>query len=423
MKAESYIGWIEMTADDLNRARDYLRRLEEGTQDELGFGIIRDFFSEEFFPATSTVMSIARQYVFVPFCCLHLERRILDENCKLERALSELYKMENHLRHCVSDIQKEDVKRLPSVIYWPALRKLNIFTANWSLTNYLRRLVEEVGKRYQDDDATSHAPSDDISPWDPGLLHLYEQEMEKSRLIAENRFHFKDPTDKSANSRLTRHEAKYLQQVFIRHSEKKPSIMSHILQQGVAPEQWLPWDMQHPRELQHAVQDAKRFSLLVGGARLIYFHLLIEERKRRSLPAFVDAPDYAECFSAWWKVARGYLSGWDFDVFLKGIQQALRPYRKDREFLSGFFNQVNGASNASTAFNSPTLREMVRARERRVRPFKSRLYNPRHLEQWKPIPYDITNLNSAYGLDFRGGIASKLCREIIEGLNGGKNNA
>lgn len=420
MKAESFIGWIEMTADDLNRARDYLRRLEEGTQDELGFGIIRDFFSEEFFPATSTVMSIARQYVLVPFCCIHLERRILNEKWNLDRARREMYEMENHLRGCVSDIQKKDVQRLPSIIFWPALRKLRIFADDCSIYTYLRRLVEDSGRRYHDDDAASHAASDDICQWDPELLRLYEKE--KDSLITDSRFHFEDPTDKLANGRMTRIEANYLLRVYTRHAEKKQSIMSHILQHGVAPAHSLPWDMDHPSELRTAVQDALRFSLLVGGARLIYFQLLMEERKNRGLPDFAEVPDYEECFSAWWEVAHSQLMGWEFDAFISRTQQALRPYRKDKQFLADFFDQAKGVSNARIFFNSAIVREMVRERERRVRPFKSRLRNPKYLEQWKPIGYDVTDLNSAYGLDFRGGIASRLCTEIINGLNGVKRN-
>jgi hypothetical protein len=62
----SSIGWIDFSYEDQKRAQDYLRSLSEGTLDELGFGIIRDAFTDLFFPATSTIMTRARYYILVP---------------------------------------------------------------------------------------------------------------------------------------------------------------------------------------------------------------------------------------------------------------------------------------------------------------------------------------------------------------------
>jgi hypothetical protein len=62
----SYFGWIDFTDEDQKRAQDYLQSLSEGTLDELGFGIIRDAFTDLFFPATSTIMTRARYYILVP---------------------------------------------------------------------------------------------------------------------------------------------------------------------------------------------------------------------------------------------------------------------------------------------------------------------------------------------------------------------
>lgn len=419
MATGSFIGWIDMLPDDLNRAREYLRRLEEGTLDELGFGIIRDYFSEQFFPATSTVMTIARQYVLAPFCCMHIERRIFGEKWDLSRARRELYDMENHLRACVGRIQRKDVLRMPSVIFWPALRKLGIFTDHCSIYTYLRRLVEDSGGRYRDDDSGGHTASDEISQWDPGIINLYEKE--KDRLIDGNRFSFENPADINANASMTRDEANYVRSVYLRHAEKTPSIMSHILRSGIAPAGSLPWELDHPDELRPDVRNAQCFSLLVCGARLIYFQLLIEERRKRGLPDFEDAQDYEEFFSIWWDVSRARLKAWDIGAFLVRVKLALRPSpRNDRQFLSEFFDRVTSASRAREIFQSDGVREMIRDRERRVRPQKSRLRNQKYLEQWDPNSVWIGDLNFPYAIDYRGRIATRLCGEIIDGLNSGK---
>jgi hypothetical protein len=62
----SSIGWIDFSDEDQKRAQDYLNSQSEGTLDELGFGIIRDAFTDLFFPATSTIMTRARYYILVP---------------------------------------------------------------------------------------------------------------------------------------------------------------------------------------------------------------------------------------------------------------------------------------------------------------------------------------------------------------------
>lgn len=40
---------------------------EPGTLDELGIGSIRDTFSDELFPGTSTIQTRARYFLFVPW--------------------------------------------------------------------------------------------------------------------------------------------------------------------------------------------------------------------------------------------------------------------------------------------------------------------------------------------------------------------
>jgi hypothetical protein len=46
---------------------------EKGTVDELGLGIVRDAFADEFLPGTSTLHSRARYWLFVPWIYRRLE--------------------------------------------------------------------------------------------------------------------------------------------------------------------------------------------------------------------------------------------------------------------------------------------------------------------------------------------------------------
>jgi len=417
MATGSFIGWIDMRASDLELARDYLRRLEEGTVDELGFGIVRDHFSERFFPATSTVMSIARQYVLVPFCCLHLADRIRAERgWSTPKAVAELHALENHLRLRVTGYRKEDVLRQASTIYWPALRKLRVFEGSGAIASYLRHVVESAGRGYRDDDGMAHLDDADAGLWDPDLLRLYAKE--KDDLIPEggNRFGFRDPDDTEVNGRLTASEARYLRDVYRRHqAEHGPSIMSHVLDLGIDAEFAYPWEAACPDELRDVVDHAQRFSMVAAGARLVYARLLLEEREHRGLPK-PPAPDYRACFSTWWRAARDRIRHWDLDAFKGHAGTSLRRSRDDEQFLALFQAETRSYGSAASFFDSPAVHEMVARREKRVRPQKSRLRNPKYLEQWKPFDLAVDSPGCAYGLDFRADKASGLCTEILQGL-------
>jgi hypothetical protein len=47
---------------------------EKGTLDELGIGVIRDGFADQFFPGTSTLQTRARYLLFIPWVFLQLEQ-------------------------------------------------------------------------------------------------------------------------------------------------------------------------------------------------------------------------------------------------------------------------------------------------------------------------------------------------------------
>ena len=50
------------------------RVADRSTLDELGFGPIRDAFSDHFFPGISTIQTRARYLLFVPWVYLRIER-------------------------------------------------------------------------------------------------------------------------------------------------------------------------------------------------------------------------------------------------------------------------------------------------------------------------------------------------------------
>src|SRR5437016_2751291 len=76
MSAISTFTWLDHREDDAQRVREALAAFDEqGMVDPLGFGVVRDAFSEQLFPGISTVQTRARYFLLVPW----VYRRLDDE--------------------------------------------------------------------------------------------------------------------------------------------------------------------------------------------------------------------------------------------------------------------------------------------------------------------------------------------------------
>lgn len=144
------LGWIDFSKEDREKVLDVINLLqEEGAVDELGIGIIRDAFSNYFFPGTSTVQTRAKYLLIVSYILkeaadglygnefLQIMKRIdmEEKNCGL------LF-----MKNCPSEdgiigkrvLPNNWVSRKPSNIYWNGIRTLGIFSDNsLSISDYI----------------------------------------------------------------------------------------------------------------------------------------------------------------------------------------------------------------------------------------------------------------------------------------------
>ena len=61
------LGWVDYSKKDRDKVNTLLDMLrEQGTLDELGTAPIRDYFSDVFFPGTSTIQTRAKYFLLVP---------------------------------------------------------------------------------------------------------------------------------------------------------------------------------------------------------------------------------------------------------------------------------------------------------------------------------------------------------------------
>jgi len=121
----SSFTWLDYSEKDRQKMLDILSALKEHeTRDELGIGVVRDAFSDMFFPGTSTIQTRARYFLFVPWMyrgleekkvpSFKIERRARDEEIRLIYALLE----SSDTNGVIGKDAKKNLQRLPSSIYW-----------------------------------------------------------------------------------------------------------------------------------------------------------------------------------------------------------------------------------------------------------------------------------------------------------------
>src|SRR5688572_32609388 len=83
----SSFAWLDFSESDRQKALDVIDLFrEKGTVDELGIGTIRDAIADVLFPGTSTIMTRAKYYLFVPWIYVRHEKKKTPSNEIAQRA-------------------------------------------------------------------------------------------------------------------------------------------------------------------------------------------------------------------------------------------------------------------------------------------------------------------------------------------------
>ena len=163
------LGWVYFSESENKKSLDMLSRLLiPGAMDELGLGLVRDAFSNEFFPGTSTIQTRAKYFIILnnildDFSSVNIENKSIQqllENFRKEeylcaKRLNSIYK--NKDGEPVNGIIGGDneyvasfdswIKRTPSQIYWSGLKTYEIVSSEIiSVRNYLSKSLNEKSK-------------------------------------------------------------------------------------------------------------------------------------------------------------------------------------------------------------------------------------------------------------------------------------
>lgn len=410
-KIAEHIFWIDFVESD--SLMDRIHDLEQpGTQDELGLGRIRDYFADSFFPGTTTVMTRARYFLFIPAIYYFYER----SDTKV--ALDEIKRKQNELRErleayrknykdkvsadsygIIGSVSKERLKRWPDSIYWNGITRLGIFTQrDWSRSYYLN-VINRRERRSYDDDNNAQDDSGQLNAWDfrfDEFKHLY--------FSKDNIFKVEISLE------LYKPEAQYLKE---RLSSQTDSLYQFLINQRKEYGQGIFWAIPGLPRFDD-VRDAKNFSFFSKGLWLSYYYFLSKQKKNGTEDHFYDL------FKKWYQATKHELKKWDYSSFLSKHQKVIyfnKPVIRssDLSFLTDTYRNIfKLSSNISSMLQKNEIH--IKNRERFVKgDVRAKLFNDKAMEGWNGKIE--TSEDHLYEYDYRWQRpVSTIINDVIRGL-------
>ena len=147
------LGWVDFSREDREKVLDVMNLLQEqGAVDEIGIGLVRDAFANLFFPGTSTVQTVAKYFLIVPYVLKEAtEGRYGNDLNKILRRIDLEEKECGKLlmQNCPGEdgiigrrvLPKNWVARKPSNIYWNGIRTYGICTQDLTIPELLKASI------------------------------------------------------------------------------------------------------------------------------------------------------------------------------------------------------------------------------------------------------------------------------------------
>ena len=141
------LGWIDFSKEDKSNAINVIHSLNEpGVLDELGFGVLRNAFANDFFPGISTLHTRSKYLYLIPYLLFEIQKKCADgkypgnaasfikkiredidvEEKRTKNLLLKKGDLEGVIGSSTTD-EKYWVERTPIIIYWSGLRTFGFF--------------------------------------------------------------------------------------------------------------------------------------------------------------------------------------------------------------------------------------------------------------------------------------------------------
>ena len=373
----SVLAWL----DHDSRAQEATMRLlalfrEKESRDELGIGAIRDSIADQLFPGTSTIQTRLRYMLFVPWLYQSLEeKRVPAKNFSrqadlLERKLLAYLRTSEDTSGAFGKHSGNNLKRLPSAVYWAGLGRWGIRKGETSQESYHQRIDEFYQQRQRIARKERHERDrgDDVDFdmwksvdfWHPGLPSA--------------------PADfpEISSFSLTREEALFIRDQIQLNCEG--SLLAWLALNSNTVDVSQPWEhpdlLRCPPEIIELLHHARLFSEIVHVSALSY-NLQLAEKKNN--PSLIDA--YQQRYAQWKaSVPMDDIHSWDIPAFWQQVEKPGHTITfKTRLFIERLVQQIQHSPDSLIAGDG---RKLIQQREMELKGVRSRFTNPRALDQW-----------------------------------------
>lgn len=395
----STLRWLATSERERQQAMEIARALQQKeSRDELGIGSVRDAIADQLFPGTSTLHTRARYHLFIPWAYQLAVRRggkksLAGRVRDAEAALISGFDRGGDSHGLLGRDRGAALQRMPSTLYWQGLYVWGIRRVPGPQPVVERFIERQPAATVQDDDGD---PLDgaNLAIWHPGLPRpprdhpdgaTFDLPYREAEFLAE-RLRVEPATRSSMLATLSA--------VSVDH-QGIDQAWNHTFQQFLSAPQ------------REAVEQGRRFSLLMHGAAWIYNVILAEMNE---WPDVVD--DHRGSFDAW--VARlsaqgAALPDWDLDeLWTVARRSGATIPLLTQQFVARWLAAVQRYSPASLV-DREEVRSLIVERERRTKGRNARTANERALKQWG-------GASGTRALDFRWSVARSLLADIRKGL-------
>ncbi len=394
------LAWLDYSEADQRRAREIIRLFSEtDSRDELGLGSIRDALSDTLFPGTSVLLTRARYFLLVPWLYQEgAQRRYQGAQLASwvdgqERGLIGKLIAGGASTGLIGRRAKGDVQNLPSTIYWNSLRRFGILRHAVSPTQVGR--VRDVSRSLDDSSELVERPD---SVWDPSMPASPKDFLNLA----------------VCDFTLTNEEATWLTE---RISVAAPDTLLQFLvtkgtrRSNVAAFAWEDPEVQTATgQIRDAVDEARRFSVAMHGAALLYNVLLAERAKNLGLKQHEGKRDaFAGELEEWsGEVDGSDLGSWDLNQLWALTADQGRPVPlPTRAFVEQWVDLVRSRQPQRLA-DHEYARTLIANREIRQKRGQARLRNDNLMQQWG-------GASGTRRLDFRWPVVARLLNDIADG--------
>lgn len=399
----STFTWLDYSEHERRKMLDVIDLFgEKTTRDELGLGGVRDVFADLLFPGTSTIQTVAKYFLLVPWVYQSLEQKHTSSAKmplrarKAEIELARALEASGETDGVIGRIAKEKLQRLPSSVYWQGLHKWGIRVFGGSQDEY-HRSADLFYERQRARRASRHEHEGETV--DEADLHNWHNGLPKPNEAFPNGMSLK----------LSYDEAAYLRERLLTNCSE--SLMAFLVREHIAVDTVaFAWNLnaELPDHLRLWVDHGRNFSEAMHGAQLLYNLILAEQREWQ-----VRIDEYRERIAGWCERVSDrheILKAWNRPEFWRIVyRQNPRVSSGARTFIRSWIDLVIGGNDLSEMIYAKSARQLVEHREVQLKGGLARVRNARARELWSGVA-------GAAQLDLRWASARRIVADILAGL-------